>query len=160
MRLSTALFLSCLILPGAFSCRQDVVDSLSRLAEQKNIEGMMALFAADFMDFEGRDKKELRSLLSGYLSGRTGIVVHRLSVRILNLENGYAELEAEVALSAGAAAALRRLVRISPDIYRIRTELVKEEGKWLVSSAEWTSIGLSDILPESRSVIKKLFPRL
>ena len=168
MKLTTSFFLSGLILSAAFSCRQGteedsvlaVVDSLSRLAEQKDVEGMMALFAADFLDFEGRDKNALRSLLTGYLRGRTGIVIHRLSARILTLEIGYAELEAEVALSSGGAEALRRLVRISPDIYRIRTELVKAEGTWRVSSAEWASIGLSEILPESRSAIKKLFPRL
>ena len=168
MKFRTSLFLPCLILSAAFSCRQmteedsalAVVDSLSRLAEQKDLEGMMALFADDFLDFEGRDKDALRSLLTGYLRGRTGIVIHRLSARILTLENGYAELEAEVALSSGGAEALRRLVRISPDIYRIRTELVKEEGIWKVSSAVWASIGLSEILPESRSAIKKLFPKL
>jgi hypothetical protein len=168
LRFKAVLFLLCLVLFSAFCGQQrteddavlEVFDSLSRLAEQKDLEGMMAFFAEDFRDFEGRDKKELRSLISSYLGGRTGVVVQRLSSRILAFEGGQAEFEADVALSSGGAEALRRFVRVSPDIYRIRIELVKEDGVWLIGSAEWAGIPLTEILPESLSVLKKLYPKL
>lgn len=168
MRFKAVLCLLCLALFIAFSCRQrteedavlEVVDCLSRLAGEKNIEGMMALFSADFSDFEGRDKDGLRSLLSNYFSGRTGIVVHALSRRILDLEIGYAELETEVALSSGGVEALRRLVRVSPDIYRIRIELIKDGERWLISFAEWSWMSLTELVPESLSALKKFFPKL
>ena len=137
-----------------------VIDSLAGLAERNDVEGMMAFFAEDFVDFEGRDIEGLRSLLQGYFSGRTGIVAHRLSGRLVRLEEGEGEYQAEVALSSGGAEALRRLVRISPDIYRLKIELAKAAGEWRVTFAEWEWISLAEILPESLESLKKVFPRL
>ncbi len=164
---SSALFLAFLAAVLCYpSCRRgteedDVlgtVDSLARLAEKKDIESMMACFAEDFSDFEGRDKSGLRSLVSSYFTGRTGIVAHKLSSRIIDFRPGKASLEADVALSSGGAQALRRLIRISPDVYRIRVDLTKSEEDWLISYAEWASIGLSDLFPESLLQLRELFP--
>jgi len=138
----------------------DLVDTLSRLAEKKDLEAIMAYFSDDFSDFEGRNKTGLESLLAGYFSGRTGIVVHRLSSRIDALETGRASLQTEVALSSGGAEALRRLVRISPDNYRIKIELIKDGERWLIRSAEWSYVDLSELFPESLAILKKIFPRL
>jgi hypothetical protein len=148
------------------SCRQrteadnvlETVNSLARLAEKKDVEAIMAHFAEDFSDFDSRDKDGLRSLL--YFSGRTGIVVHRLSGRIIDLTAGHAALETEVALSSGGAEALRRLVRISPDIYRLRIDLAKVGEKWLIGYAEWASIGLTELRPESLGKFRKIFPKI
>jgi ketosteroid isomerase-like protein len=150
------------------SCRQrteadnvlETVNSLARLAEKKDVEAIMAHFAEDFSDFDGRDKSRLRSLLSSYFSDRMGIVVHRLSSRIIDLTSGNAALETEVALSSGGAEALRRLVRISPDIYRLRIDLAKVGEKWLIGYAEWASIGLTELLPESLGELRKIFPKI
>jgi hypothetical protein len=168
LRFKALLFLFCLALVAGFSCHQrtkedavlEVIDSLTRLAEQKDLEGMMSRFAEDFVDFEGRDNKELRSLLSGYFGERSGIVAHKLSHRVIRLQDRQAGLEVEVALSSGGAEALRRLVRVSPDIYRIRIDLMKDGGTWLISYAEWSGISLTELLPESASSLKKLFPKL
>lgn len=147
------------------ACRQEtdqdrilaVVDRLARLAEKKDLETMMASFADDFSDFEGRDKAGLRDLLSGYIAGRMGIVVHRLGGRVDFGETGLAELQVDIALSSGGAEALRRLVRISPDLYRLKVEFVKSAEQWLIQRAEWSSIGLAEALPESLGPLKKLF---
>jgi len=135
-------------------------DKLAELAEKKDIEKMMTFFADDFADFEGRDKTGLRGLLSDYISSRMGIVVHRLSSRVEELNSGRATLRADVALSSGGAEALRRLVRISPDIYRLRIDLVKEAESWHVRYAEWSGISLGELFPESLSAMKELFPNL
>ncbi len=168
MRFKALVFLFCLAVFVGFSCHQrteedsalEVIDILTRLAEQKDVEGMMTRFAGDFVDFEGRDKEQLRSLLLSDFSDRPGIVAHKLSSRVIRLEDGQAGLEVEVALSSGGAKALRRLVRLSPDIYRIRIDLIKDGGTWLISYAEWTGINLPDLLPESASFLKRLFPKL
>jgi hypothetical protein len=165
---SVSLLVLFLILLAAASCRSktdedvilEMVDNLGRLAEKKDLEGVMANFTSDFSDFEGRDKAGLRALLSEYFSGRTGIVVHRLSSRIEGLEAGQASLQVEVALSSGGAEALRRLIRISPDNYRIKTGLVKERQRWLIRYAEWSSVNLNELLPESLAILKKIFPKL
>lgn len=164
-----ALFLILLMILILWpSCRQrteednvlQTVDSLVRLAEKKDLEAIMAHFAEDFADFEGRDKNGLRSLLTSYFTDRTGIVAHRLSSRIIDFSAGRAALETDVALSSGGAEALRRLVRISPDIYRIRIDLDKAGEKWLIGYAEWSPIGLTELLPESLLELKKIFPKI
>lgn len=158
--------LAWLISAFFLSCRQDteerrilgLFDNLARLAEKKEPEKMMAAFAEDYTDFEGRDKAGLRDLLSGYFSGRTGIVVNRLSAKV-EVGAGGAYLEADVALSSGAAQAFRRLVRISPDLYRLKVEFSGGPGHWLIRYAEWTPIDPTELLPESLSLFKKLAPK-
>jgi hypothetical protein len=134
-----------------------VVDRLARRAEKKDVETMMASFADDYSDFEGRDKAGLRELLSGYMAGRMGIVVHRLGGSVEIKEAGRAELRMDAALSSGGAEALRRLVRIAPDLYRLQIDFVKPADQWLVQWARWDSIGLAEALPESLGPLKKLF---
>jgi hypothetical protein len=147
------------------ACRQEseqdrilaLIDRLAGLAEKKDLEAVMTSFADDFSDFEGRDKAGLRDLLRGYMDGRTGIVVHRLGGRVEIGEAGQADLQMDMALSSGGAEALRRLVRISPDLYRVRVELVKPTDQWLIRWAEWNSIGLTEALPESLGPLKEIF---
>ena len=138
----------------------ETIDQLFSLAEKKDLSAILAVVAADFRDFQDRDKAGLGALLASYFEGRTGIVAHRLSTRIIGFEADRADVEAEVALSSGGAEALRRLVRISPDIYRIRLDLGQAGGRWLVRYAEWSPIGLDGLLPESLVELKKIFPRL
>lgn len=162
------LFSLLLAFLGLISCQNktdedlilEMVDNLSLLAEKKDLEAVMTYFTDDFADFEGRDKPGLKALLAGYFSGRTGIVVHRLSSRIEALETGRASLQTEVALSSGGAEALRRLIRISPDNYRIKIDLVKNGERWLIQYAEWSYVNLNELFPESLAILKKLFPQL
>jgi hypothetical protein len=164
----TVLVVLAIIWTPLSSCRQttdedlilDMFDKLAGLAEKKDIGVMMTFFADDFADFEGRDKSGLRELLSDYVRGRMGIVVHRLGSRVEDLVAGRATLRTDIALSSGGAEALRRLVRISPDIYRLRVELVKNAGSWRVRFAEWSGISLGELFPESVSALRELFPNL
>jgi len=136
----------------------EALDAMVRLAESRELEAFMAAVDDGYSDFEGRDKAGLRSLLAGYFSGRTGIVVHRLGSRLEFPEAERAELETDLALSSGAAEALRRLVKISPDLYRLRVGLVRPAGRWLVRYAEWQPVALGEVLPESLGPLKVLLP--
>jgi hypothetical protein len=138
----------------------ETIDHLVRLAEEKDLEGIMASLTADFADFEGRDKDGLRRLLASHFEGRTGIVAHKLGSRIVDFETDRALVEVEVALSSGGAEALRRLVRISPDIYRLRLDFLDVEGNWRIGYAEWSAVGLDGLLPGSLVELKKIFPML
>jgi hypothetical protein len=137
----------------------EMVDNLSRLAEKKDLEAIMANFAEEFSDFEGRDKPGLQSLLAGYFSGRTGIVIHRLSSRVDVLAADQASLQTEVALSSGGAESLRRLIKISPDNYRLKIGLVKNGERWLIQTAEWSYVDLNELFPESLIILKKIYAR-
>jgi hypothetical protein len=64
-----------------------------------------------------------------------------------------------VSLSHGAAEVLRKLIRLSGEYYRFLAEVRKDsDGQWRFVSAEWSSIGLTDLLPESFEILKELFP--
>jgi hypothetical protein len=136
----------------------ETLESLARVAEKKDIAAFMAFIDDDYSDFEGRDKAGLEELLNGYFAGRTGIVVHRLGARVEFAGAGRAGLRTDVALSSGAAEALRRLLRISPDLYRLEVGLVQSAGRWLVLSAEWRPIGVTEVLPESLGPLKHFLP--
>lgn len=138
----------------------ETVETLARLAEQKDLEAFMAAIGDEYSDFEGRDKAGLRDLLGGYFAGRRGIVVHRLGTRVEFPEPARAGLQTDVALSSGAAEALRRLVKISPDLYRLKVELFRAPDRWLVRYAEWRAVGVTEVLPESLGPLKVLLPNL
>lgn len=157
-----------LIFLAPVSCRQkseevrvlESVDRLAKLSEKKDLEAVMASVEDGYSDFEGRDKAGLRDLLGGYFAGRMGIVVHRLGGHVEFPVPSQADFETDVALSSGAAEALRRLVRIAPDLYRLKVGLVRSGNRWLVHYAEWRAIGLTEALPDSLSILKSLFPNL
>jgi len=151
---------------GAWTCRQrteadfvlEAVAEAGRAAENRDLGAFMAVIDDAYSDFEGRDKAGLEALIAGYFAGRTGIVVHRLGAKLSFPEPARAGLETDVALSSGPAEAVRRLVKISPDLYRLNLELVRPAGRWLVRHAEWRSVGVTEVLPESLRPLRGLLP--
>jgi len=141
--------------------RELLEDSAAR-AEGRDVGGLMELFVPDYADFEGRDKAGTVRLITDYLARYRGVVVHILGVHPGPIgTDGRAEVECEVALSHGAARILRRLIRVGSEYYRFRFDLRKNgTGEWRFAYAEWESIGLSELFPESLEVLRKLFPDL
>ncbi|MBE0713237.1 MAG: hypothetical protein IH583_12735, partial [Candidatus Aminicenantes bacterium] len=63
--------------------------------------------------------------------------------------------------SHGAAEVLRKLIRYTGEFYRFRFELDQTgKGEWRFAYAEWQSVDLLDLFPESREILRKLFPDL
>jgi len=136
-----------------------LIERAASLAEKRDIDGLAGLFAADYRDFEGRDRDGAVRLVAGYLDRCRGVVVHVLGVRPEEVADGRAEVGCEVALSHGAAEALRKLVRVGGECYRFRLDLRKDAtGEWRFAYAEWESVGPADLLPDSLKVLKGLFP--
>jgi hypothetical protein len=131
-------------------------------AEQKDTRGLRELFAPDYADFEGRDVDGTLGLIKGYLGRYTGVVIHLLGARVGDIQpDGRASVECEVSFSHGAAEVLRRLMRYTGEYYRFEIDLRKTgPGDWRFAYAEWHSIGLADLFPESLEILKKLFPGL
>jgi hypothetical protein len=129
-------------------------------AEKKDIAGMMGSFAPEYVDFQGRDVAGTLRLVTGYLDGYRHIVIHLLGILIADIgPDGRASVECEVALSHGAAEALRRLIRYTGEYYRFEIDLRKSEtGEWLFTRTAWESVGLAGLFPESLDVLKELFP--
>ena len=141
---------------------RELVEEAAARAEERDVEALGALFAADYEDFEGRDAAGTVRLIADHLARRRGVVVHVLGVRVGAVgTDGRAEVESEVALSHGAAEMLRRLVRFGGEYYRFRIEAIRvASGEWRFAYAEWRAVGTVDLFPESLAVLRKLFPDL
>jgi hypothetical protein len=136
----------------------DRFKAMADLAEDKDRAGIMAAISDGYADFEGRDKAATEEMIGGYFKSYRGIVLHVLSARVTDLQADEASLEADVTFSSGAAQVLRRLVRFAGEYYRITVRWVKEGGEWMAAYAEWRSVGLDDLFPESRDKLQKILP--
>ena len=129
------------------------------LAEKKDLAGVMARLADDYTDFEGRDKAATEALVRDYFR-LSGIVIHTLGTRVDLAGSGdQATVQAEILVSSGAAEVFRRLIRFAGECYRFEARLVRTPGiRWRIAWARWDSVPLSDLFPESLTIMKKLFP--
>lgn len=132
------------------------------LAEKKEVGALMERFSPDYSDFEGRDKAGAERLVGDYLGRFRGVVIHLLSARVDGPgPDGRATVECEMSFSHGAAEVLRKLIRTTGEYYRFRFDLDKSgNGEWRFAYAEWRSVDLLDLFPESLEILKKLFPDL
>lgn len=131
-------------------------------AEKRDVAGLERLFLPGYADFEGRDKAGTVRLITDHLARYRGVVIHVLGVRASAIDpGGRADVECEIALSHGAAEVLRKLIRVGNEYYRLIFELRKDAaGEWRFAYAEWEETGLSELLPESLAILRKLFPEL
>lgn len=146
---------------GGMSEEDRLIDrfrSLAALAEEENADGILAAVDEDYADFEGRDKAAIEAMIQGYFESYRGIVLSVLGVRVGELGSEAASLEADVTFSSGAVEALRRLVRVAGQFYRLEVGWVKRGGDWLVASAAWREVGLGELLSESRDAVQELLP--
>ena len=107
----------------------DLTRNLGKLAEKRDVDGLMASLSENYSDFAGRDKSKTRLLVENYFKRYRGIVIHVLSTRVDNISQDEANIQTEMAFSSGAAEVFRRLVRASLDNYRFQVRLVKREGE-------------------------------
>ena len=132
------------------------------LVEKREVGALMENFSPDYSDFEGRDKAGAERLIGDYLGRFRGIVIHLLSSRVDEPgPDGRVAVECEMSFSHGAAEVLRKLIRYTGEYYRFRFDLDKTgKGEWRFAYAEWQSVDLLDLFPESREILRKLFPDL
>ena len=136
---------------------REMMKEAGRRIENKDIAGLLSFLTEDYTDNRGRDKIQTEDMVKTYFQEFRGIVVHLLSTRIDEMEQGTARIRTDAAISSGAAKALRKLVPVSTDNYRFRIELVKKQDRWLIRYAEWRHIGVEELFPESLPLFKKLF---
>jgi hypothetical protein len=132
------------------------------LAEKMEVGALMERFSPEYSDFEGRDKAGTERLIGDYLGRFRGIVIHLLSARADGPgPDGRVAVECEMSFSHGAAEVLRKLIRYTGEYYRFRFDLDKTgKGEWRFAYAEWQPVDLLDLFPESREILRKLFPDL
>lgn len=136
----------------------ELMEEMVSLAEQKDITGLMLYFDQNYIDFQGRGKKETREFLFNYLNTYTNPVIHVLGTKVDNLTSGEADIQTEIAISSGAAKVFRKLVKVALDNYRLKINFVQKTEGWKVAYAEWRYLSIDELYPESYALLKKLFP--
>jgi hypothetical protein len=157
-----SLFVSVCGKPSEEARIRELLKRSVALAEKKDLGALRDSFAPGYEDFEGRDIDGTVRLVSDYLDRFRGVVIHLLGDRVGTIgPDGRASVECEVSLSHGAAEVLRKLIRYSGEYYRFRFDLIKSDrGDWRFAHAEWHQIDLLDLFPESREILRELFPGL
>lgn len=154
--ISSVFFLACR--PKTDEDRiRELLKEAGQYIEQKDISRLTDLLADDYTDHRGRDKNQTKDMVETYFSEFRGIVIHVLGTRIDELDLAKASIQTDVALSSGAARALRKLVPVSTDNYRFEITLVKKQNRWLITYARWKHIDIEELFPESLSLFKNLF---
>jgi hypothetical protein len=138
----------------------ELMEKAGQYIEKKDVSELMMFVAEDYRDFQERDKKRTEEMAKHYFLEYQRISVHVLSTKIDEIVLDEASVQTDVLVSSGEAQLFRKFVEYAGDFYRIRAKLKKREGVWMLHYAEWTHINLEDLLPESVSLLKKIFPKL
>jgi ketosteroid isomerase-like protein len=135
----------------------ELMGDVGEFAEKKDIESIMMMLADDYTDFQKRDKSRTRDMIKQYFDQYRGIVIHVLSTQIDEMNPPEASIRTDIAMSSGVAKVLRKAIRFSTDNYRLKLRLIKRDGRWLITYAEWRYVSLDELFPESLSILQKLF---
>ena len=139
---------------------KEMIESVEDFVEKKYISNILDLLTDDFYDMEDRSRKEIEELLIKYYDRHTGIVIHILGTKFLNIGSDQAEVQTEVSLSSGAAKFFRKIVKYYGETYRFTLTLKKTNLQWRIQYTEWRYISLEELFPESFKILKKIFPKL
>lgn len=136
----------------------ETIHTIGDYAEDRDFEGIMDYISESYSDDEDRTVEEIGDLLADNIEKYRGIVVNILGTQVSELKPTSAKVETEVAFSSGAAQLFRKAVRYSGRVYRFNVDLVKENEKWRVQYASWDTVSEREMMPESRKIMKELFP--
>jgi ketosteroid isomerase-like protein len=125
---------------------KDLIKELARDAEGRDSGRIMDRLTDDYADFEGRDRDATHEMIEEYFARYRGIVINVLRAQVDELTESEATVQADLAFSSGAARVFRKFAQISLDNYRLKVNLRKTGGAWLVAYAEWRPIGPGELL--------------
>jgi hypothetical protein len=112
-----------------------VIETGEAAAEARDLSALMDLVSPDYQDDSGRDSRELRHYVHGYLIANQSI---RLLTRIDNIEFPYRDM-ARVALTVGSLgreATEDSSFDLAADVEQLSIELQLDDGEWKVTRAQ------------------------
>ena len=111
-----------------------VIDSMEVAAEARDVGDLMEHVSAAYRSADGLDRAEAANSLRGYFVANQSI---HLLTRIESLEFPTPD-EARVQLQVGMAGrGGQGAAGLSADLYDFDVALVREDGEWKVSYADW-----------------------
>jgi hypothetical protein len=114
---------------------REVIASMERAAEERDVGELMDHVSVAFRDAQGQDRTEASRNARGYFIVNQSI---HLLTRIESLEFPTPD-EARVKLQVGMAggSGTQGAAGLSADLYEFDVALVHEDGEWKVSYADW-----------------------
>ena len=112
-----------------------VIESMEVAAEARDVGDLMEHISASYRDAQGQDRTEASRYARGYFIANQSV---HLLTRVESLEFPAPD-EARVKLQVGMAgrAGAPGQAGLSADLYDFDLALVREDGEWKVSYADW-----------------------
>jgi hypothetical protein len=123
-----------------------VINDTAKLAEAKDIKGVLEHISKDYKDPEGNDRNAVKGLLFVYFQEyeKVGLFVRDIQVTV---EGGEAQAQVKVILTGGEdPETIGDVVPASAGGYLLDLKLVNEDGEWMVVRGTWTDIGFTNAL--------------
>jgi hypothetical protein len=114
---------------------RDVIEKMELAAEERDVGDLMEHVSAAYRDAQGQDRAEVSRYVRGYFIANQSV---HLLTRIETLEfpspdEARVKLQVGMAGREGAAGA----TSFTADVQDFDVALVREEGEWKVSYADW-----------------------
>lgn len=106
-------------------------------AEERDVGDFARLISSQYGDQYGHDKDELLRMLRLQMI-RNQVIYLWLQIAEVNvISDTTAQASVRVAMAGGPLQSFEDLARLGAELYRFELELVKESGKWRISTAAW-----------------------
>jgi len=120
--------------------------------ENRDVAATTALISYDYADLWGRDRDQMRRILTGYFLRNRSIHVLKKIDRITIASERSAQVVLYAALAASSAehAESPSFSDWHGDVIQLEADLVREsDGQWRVLRMNWRQVDKGDLLPSS-----------
>lgn len=114
-------------------------------AESRDVPALGALVSDHYQDPRGYDRRTVLRIAQGLFLRNQSIHVLTV-VRDLRVAGDTASVRVLAAMAGRPIESVEALVNVRADLMRFDLELAREDGDWLVRSADWRRAELSDFL--------------
>ena len=151
--LNTLLLVSLVFLQACAGDPDDPVSEIKSMlaafeeaAEERSISGVSGYLAADYQDKHHRNSQAVKRSLLGYFHRHRSIYLFTNIKDITLNESTANEARAvvNVAMTGTQVDSEEALLLLKADVYSFNLELVKQEDQWLVKSASWKRIKITE----------------
>ncbi|MDH5484400.1 MAG: hypothetical protein OEY43_04110 [Gammaproteobacteria bacterium] len=131
---------------GAEQQIRDWVTAARTQVEQPNPFGFKDMIADDYRDTNQLDKKMLHRRLTAYLLGHKNLHLYTQIKTIHLTDNKHADVQVFIAMAGQTIHDTSALLNLKARSYLIDLRLIKEDGDWQVSNADWRVASVNELL--------------
>jgi hypothetical protein len=129
---------------------EDFLERAEFRVESRDVAATTALISYDYADLWGRDREQMRRLLTGYfLRNRSIHVLKKIDrITLANERSAQVVLFAALAASSVEHADSPNFSEWHGDVLQLEADLVLEsDGQWRVLRLNWRQVRKADLLP-------------